>query len=867
MKLFISYSNEDAKIVVALEKFLTRHGIMVLRDKNRFKLGEIIPEKIEKDIEECDHMLLIWSEFSKKSDYVHFEIQTSLSKNKPICPCLLDETRLHFLINQNTKTIKLENSEDSFRQIVDEFKIDMDANFNALDDAEVKLKIQIYLSKMVYIYSAFPVLHEEDCRNIDDYFIDLKLSPFSSKEGYNIETRKLLNYTNNNKFIIVGKPGTGKTSLLRHLTYLVSAKANGIIPIFARLQNFGAENSFSEFIEQEAQKDVIESINILRIDDIYDKFIFYIFLDGLDELKHGLFEIFIKEIHLFITKYSKVKIFISSRIDYFLEDKEKEFYDWLKFRINPLSDSDISNFISLWHSEVEKNALIKSISDSFRLKELAQIPFLLTLICLVYKKGDNLIDKRSILYSQATEFLISSRTFDDEKKKIYKKVLCLLSFTFIKIQEFKFKEEFAYAVIENYFDCSYRASKLLKELVTNTGLIQFSDSYYQFTHLSLQEYFAALYLTSLSDITNTLAHYANIPSWEEPIKLFVGLIDDKSLQQEYIKSIWDYNSCLSLRILTECQEVAPVFLKTLIQNSDSFERHKLISNIEKTLSRLKTNEVTFFLIETIDPLLTYETDNSILYFIIMLLKKVDPDDKSKLLNKFYFKDRDALLNQLGLESKYNLVFLTIPSGKFNMGDNISIDKNEQPEHLVNISSFKIAKYQLTNIAFEKIMKLDETRRNDYSLEDDQPVININWYDAFICAFKIGCRLPTEAEWEYAARAGSTSNWCFGNDESQLKDYANYYDIGASKTRNVTEGKANAFGLHNVHGNVWEWCSDWFTNYSSHAAKDPQGPSNGKLRVRRGGGWLYHARGCRCAFRYGNEPEYSYNDIGVRLVIQ
>jgi len=193
-----------------------------------------------------------------------------------------------------------------------------------------------------------------------------------------------------------------------------------------------------------------------------------------------------------------------------------------------------------------------------------------------------------------------------------------------------------------------------------------------------------------------------------------------------------------------------------------------------------------------------------------------------------------------------------------------MDLYEQPAHDVYVDKFEIAKYQLTNLTYETIMGIDISQRSKYSLKDDQPVVNLNWYDAYICTLKVGCRLPNEAEWEYSARAGSTGNWCFGDDKDILPKYAHYYDMGASATRPVGSGLPNNWGLYDVHGNVWEWCADWFESYSHEPQRNPKGPSSGKFHVRRGGGWLYHARGCRCAFRYGNEPDYRYNDIGVRL---
>src|SRR5205823_108323 len=142
-------------------------------------------------------------------------------------------------------------------------------------------------------------------------------------------------------------------------------------------------------------------------------------------------------------------------------------------------------------------------------------------------------------------------------------------------------------------------------------------------------------------------------------------------------------------------------------------------------------------------------------------------------------------------------------------------------------------------------------RNSVSTRDAQPVVDLTWFDAFVFALRIGCRLPTEAEWEYAARAGATANWCFGDDANEVPRYANFEQGGHAKPGpwEVGSGLPNAFGIYDMHGNVWEWCFDIFGPYSRDAQVNPSGPERGSMRVRRGGGFAYHSRGCRSAFRW------------------
>jgi formylglycine-generating enzyme required for sulfatase activity len=131
-------------------------------------------------------------------------------------------------------------------------------------------------------------------------------------------------------------------------------------------------------------------------------------------------------------------------------------------------------------------------------------------------------------------------------------------------------------------------------------------------------------------------------------------------------------------------------------------------------------------------------------------------------------------------------------------------------------------------------------------------------------------LPTEAEWEYACRAGTSTKYSFGGGESQLEDYAWFYlntwNIGERYAHRVGLKKPNPFGLYDMHGNVWEWCSDRYGDYPKGAVTDPIGPAEGFNRVKRGASWLYEAARCESAYRVGDTPGNRdlYNGFRVAL---
>jgi len=167
------------------------------------------------------------------------------------------------------------------------------------------------------------------------------------------------------------------------------------------------------------------------------------------------------------------------------------------------------------------------------------------------------------------------------------------------------------------------------------------------------------------------------------------------------------------------------------------------------------------------------------------------------------------------------------------------------------------------------------RNPGFTQTAQDPVVCVSWNDAeSYCQWLSevegkSYRLPTESEWEYACRAGSSTAFCFGEAEARLGEYAWDDSNSGGKTHPVGQKAANAWGLYDMHGNVWEWCSDWHGEYPSSAVTDPTGPSTGSYRVRRGGGWgsVRGGSNCRSACRGRHVPSNRYNDLGFRLALR
>jgi len=214
----------------------------------------------------------------------------------------------------------------------------------------------------------------------------------------------------------------------------------------------------------------------------------------------------------------------------------------------------------------------------------------------------------------------------------------------------------------------------------------------------------------------------------------------------------------------------------------------------------------------------------------------------------------------------------IPAGKFMMGSPDSEKGrvvNEGPQHEVTISKpFYMGVTEVTQAQYEAVMG---TNLSNFKGEAN-PVEQVSWNDAEGFCKKLSdktrqaVRLPTEAEWEYACRAGTATAFSFGDADSVLGDYAWYSANSGNTTHPVGQKKPNAWGLYDMHGNVWEWCADWYGDYPKGAVTEPQGPASGTSRVLRGGSWVWDPEYCRSAKRRDDTPDGRDYGCGFRVVV-
>ena len=232
---------------------------------------------------------------------------------------------------------------------------------------------------------------------------------------------------------------------------------------------------------------------------------------------------------------------------------------------------------------------------------------------------------------------------------------------------------------------------------------------------------------------------------------------------------------------------------------------------------------------------------------------------------------------------FNMIF--VQGGTFQMGSYNGRD-NEKPVHIVTVSDFYMGELEVTQALWQEVMGTTVYQQRDKFRTDlpmsgvgaNNPMYYVNHSEAEEFCGRLNQRLrghlpdgysfalPTEAEWEYAARGGSKSNAYTYSGSNNLSDVGWYEDNSNESTHAVGMKRANELGLYDMSGNVWEWCSDWYGSYSGNSLTNPRGPSSGSDRVLRGGCWVSSASYCRVAYRIDFGPSTRLCNFGFRLAL-
>ena len=707
--------------------------------------------------------------------------------------------------------------------------------------------------------------------------------------------------------ILLGEPGSGKTTGARQIAWRLASGGQAaaeelglpasITPVLLRFRNLTNEmlnrkDGLRLLLHAETHCDSVKETLQNPGQKLWEEppgGLLWI-LDGLDEVVDPAAR----------TKVAKwVRKAVNERLDdWFLVTCRFQGYfrdgvplgpRFIEFHVRPLDEAQVEKFIHDWfhaaygkllgagptaveRAEADCGQLLKILAlpeyQLGRMRELATNPLLLTILCIVFHQEQQLPTGRAELYAHCVRVLLEHwrrglyATYD---AKAAQSVLARIAW-WMHQQQDRGSAPLA--------ELTHEAARGLADVAESSGLGRDGEAFVKrmreeagimamsgdgagrcgFLHLSFQEYLASDYAASENQ-SEFLAKHASESWWREVALL--SLRGSRSYCESFFRELLaagvaENNADLFDRCLTEAlHPVASPFLEAL-RSADGKPVGAILRLLRGLIRKLTVDE-------------RQELEQICLEVFASSSDARSVGFATEILDNF-----GRLLPKTGLEmfqhKRTGITFIQIPAGEFRRGEN--------PSHLVSLTKpFWLAKYPVTNSQYalylqstsiggkqKPPMYRDDRRFN----QPEQPVVGVSWDDAQAYCHWADCRLPTEAEWEYACRAGSENAYCFGDDMSLLGDYSWIYRNSKGQTQPVGTKKPNAWGLHDMHGNVWEWCQDWYAGYPSECnINDPVGVKKGRYRVVRGGSWSHDAQSARSAFRFSNEPGIRNANIGFR----
>jgi|GEM_PF-644362 len=462
----------------------------------------------------------------------------------------------------------------------------------------------------------------------------------------------------------------------------------------------------------------------------------------------------------------------------------------------------------------------------------------------------------------------------------------------------------------------------LSEVANRTGLLLphgRNHDRWRYLHRSIQEHMAARCLNRLGrdqwaplaeslkkrDADKTKDDRSRLGQWAETFAYLAGEVSDPNA---LLKDLMMVNADLGLRALATADCVAPETMEKLLKLTSGGKRWKKRKTvIESIPDKLGATEAGVRLLAKIRGGTMHGAD---LYFISKAYRAIadktgDPDverlalkhdhklfeERLSKLSRDELDEIVATLRKVSIDGRKVDLWCTIPEGKFLMGSPKDEEGRydwEPTNHFVRLSAFKMSAVPVTNAMYEYFdssHEPDRAFRNKIPAGErieDHPVVNVTWYEAVMyCRWATEVlrlwgvlkawqtvRLPSESEWEYVCRAGTKTRFWSGDKDEDLADVGWYSKNAGDRTHPVGMKPSNAWGLHDVHGNVWEWCQDdWHGSYDGAPTDGSAWSGDGRYCVHRGGGWASsRARLCRCASRNHWEPGLRDGTLGFRLVL-
>ncbi len=703
------------------------------------------------------------------------------------------------------------------------------------------------------------------------------------------------------RYVLLGEPGAGKSTLCRHLCFRLADDQNGPkgskgpIPVFVSLARLARERSRDVFdlAEEDAAfhcgEDAAKGL-AKKLRELAAKGKVWLFLDGLDEVSgetdrsrvRGLIEAFAND-----DRVARV-VATSREVGY---DRLGERFVHAKVR--PLSDdgSQQRKLLECWLEDERATDVWRRIEESPRVVDLARNPLLLTLLAMIALEDAKLPPSRVKLYARAVRLLLTrgqGRDADGVADEFAAEaILAPLSLRLNETGEDAWSEDDVNRILRELTgqnetvrrdleSCHQTAKQFLREVERKSGIIggyRGPGEPWRYMHRSLREYLAAKALLDEPEATrlrflpthserDAEKREAMLSRWGETYALLVGLLPNDVDRAELIRRLREKNGAdLVLRILPQVEGMAPPVGWSELSSTDGWDGDHLLRMVRGwRFDGHGEDEIRTLLWPKREQ--TPNVDRLACVHYALTTAPIAFDE-----NRF--------LAESGLpprpEPNWIDAIRLPPDGEdhdtFWLGSPEGVGHEwERPRHRVKLTPFGIGKTTVTEAQYAAFDPTHESRKRA-----DFPVVEVSWWNARLFCRWLGGSLPTEAQWEYACRAGSEGQWCFGDDDAMLSEYAWFNKNAQSRVHAVATRTANEFGLHDMHGNVWEWCADWFGPYpgdspdaAADVAADPAGAPSGSDRVLRGCCCWDGADVARsaCRFRWG--PGSRSLSLGFRV---
>lgn len=665
------------------------------------------------------------------------------------------------------------------------------------------------------------------------------------------------------RWLVLGEPGAGKTMMARRLAWRYGQPASELEPvvIYASLARLAQESRHPfEMAEDELIASIGTPAGLGFADELRrlarEPGRIWLLLDTFDEIAPPLVGTMRRRIITWGKTLPNVAIAVFSRP----VGCQKLGRDYRTSRVRPLNRAQQHSLLCNWLGEEGANEVERLLGQRPRLADLAPNPLMLTLIAVSFRERANLPFKRAALYERAIDLLLHRGHRQDASDQVVKDpsvAYDLLVAVSLQLHQGDRESwslpELGVAIAAsirenrdrlfnlNYIWKSYDA--FFKDIGRNSGIIGPHDGErepWRYLHRSLREYLVAVEIArggpeALIDIVTTIDK-DNRGRWSEAVGLALGIIEHGQASLEALGSLARHvDRDFAARVLPDVEVLTEEQGLEFLLNLQLWRPEELLRLVlswgnprraEELLWTKVTPEATTYLLAGV-------------HFVLSAIQR--PPDLSRF---FEACGRPPIGGPPGVD------MLAIPAGQ--------VELDGECPRLVTVGPFEIGSTPVTR---EHYQCFDPTHACPGGPK--HPVTKVSWHEARLFAVWNGCRLPTDAEWEHACRAGTTTRYWSGDSEADLAAVGWYAKNSGGLAHAVAEKPANPFGLYDMHGNVWEWVEDLLDDYP-YSPMSSLAPTQGQERVIRGGNYMYSAENAMSSARSGWRPGLQIPLLGFRL---